>query len=130
MAELNLEHPCVRHRCHRCCVDTEMTLTSEDVRRISSIGHRNFFFETEDGYVQLDNRDGNCIFLRAGLCTVYDHRPEGCTLYPLILDTDEWVVVLHDFCPHRDEFEFTEGQKKQLARLIERQEDERHHRQR
>jgi Fe-S-cluster containining protein len=101
-----------------------MTLTADDVRRISSLGRRDFYMEMEDGYLQLRNRDGHCIFLEGGHCVIYDHRPEGCTLYPMIVDVEDWTVIMHDYCLHRDEFRFTEKQEDQLLRLIEVQDDE------
>jgi Fe-S-cluster containining protein len=105
-----------------------MTLTVEDVRRLAAAGHRDFYFETEEGELQLDNRDGRCVFLKRGLCSAYELRPEGCTLYPLVLNLDDWTVDVHDFCPHVSEFMFTREQKEKVIRLIERQEDERRQR--
>ncbi len=124
MSELDTEHPCVRHSCHLCCIDTEMTLSASDVRRIGGLGYRDYYREV-DGYIQLRNRDGHCWFLEGGRCTIYDHRPEGCTLYPLVLNLDDGTVVLHDFCPHREEFRFSRRQKDQLGRLVQKQERER-----
>ena len=102
-----------------------MTLTADDIRRITGLGQRDYYYETEDGYLQLDNRDGRCVFLRRGFCSIYEHRPEGCTLYPLIVDVESWEVALHDFCPHMDEFRFSKQQKDRVRRLVRRQEEER-----
>ena len=82
-----------------------MTLTSDDVQRLTSLGFRRFYRENGAGDLQLVNVAGKCIFLEDGQCKVYDHRPEGCWLYPLVLDVDIDQPVLHDFCPYRDEFE-------------------------
>ena len=99
--------PCRDHACHLCCVNTRMTLTEADVERLRSTGARRFFRRNRDGVPQLVNRNGHCVFLVDGHCSVYEHRPEGCRLYPLILDLDLDQVVRDDFCPWRDEFEFT-----------------------
>jgi len=117
-------HPCLGHSCHRCCLGTEMTLTASDAERLRALGHEGFYRRTGDGYLQLVNVHGRCFFLRGGLCGVYDDRPEGCRLYPLILEMDSWDVVLHDFCPHRREFRFREEDRANLMALVERQERE------
>lgn len=100
-------NPCRAHDCHLCCVNTRMTLTEADVVRLRSTGARRFSRRNRDGIPQLVNRDGCCVFLVDGRCSVYEHRPEGCRLYPLILDLDLDQVVRDDFCPFADEFEFT-----------------------
>lgn len=84
-----------------------MTLTRADVDRLAGAGHRDFFVEHPDGSRTLRNVDGACIFLAGGACSAYPVRPEGCTLYPLILDLDEDCVVRDPFCPYRKEFLFT-----------------------
>ena len=66
------------------------------------------------GDLQLVNAGGRCIFLEEGLCSVHDHRPEGCELYPLILDLDEDQAVRHDFCPYTDEFDFGPEEEQRL----------------
>lgn len=86
-----------------------MTLTEADVAALRSTGARRFSRRNRDGVPQLVNRNGHCVFLVDGHCSVYEHRPEGCRLYPLILDLDLDEVVRDDFCPYADEFEFTAG---------------------
>jgi len=81
-----------------------MTLTEADVARLRALGYRGFYRVNRAGDLQLLNSGGSCIFLMDGLCVVHDHRPEGCELYPLILDGER--VVRHDFCPYADEFSF------------------------
>jgi Fe-S-cluster containining protein len=102
----NQKNPCLEHDCHECCVATTMTLTEEDVTRLTALGYRKFYRVNQAGDLQLVNAGGRCVFLEEGLCSAHDHRPEGCELYPLILDLDEDRVIRHDFCPHADEFQF------------------------
>jgi Fe-S-cluster containining protein len=71
------------------------------------VGRSGFSRLNEEGVPQLLNVHGHCVFLRDGRCAVYEHRPEGCRLYPLILDLETDEVVRDDFCPWREEFEFT-----------------------
>ncbi|MEM2193633.1 MAG: YkgJ family cysteine cluster protein [Candidatus Methanomethylicia archaeon] len=74
-------------KCGRCCENTEMILLREDIERIASLG-----FKTEDfvvynkGFHRLKNINGKCVFLnpKTRLCSIYDWRPKGCKLYPII----------------------------------------------
>ena len=117
-------NPCLRHGCHACCVGTMMTLTLEDVDRLAVRGHRGFYRVTADGAIQLINRRGRCVFLRGSECAVYDDRPEGCRLYPLILDRDLDRVVTDDFCPHVGEFEFGPDDEKRLRNSVATEDSE------
>ena len=101
-------------------MDTEMTLTNEDIRRIRDLGHEDFYFEN-DGYYQLKNVDGHCIFLKKGRCSIYSSRPEGCLHYPLMLNLDNDRVIVHDFCPHIEGFEMTDKDRKTLKALVHRE---------
>jgi Fe-S-cluster containining protein len=95
-----------------------MTLTVGDVERLASRGHREFFRQTPDGQLQLVNRRGRCVFLRGSVCAVYADRPEGCRLYPFILDRDLDRAVKDDFCPHAGEFDFGTADEERLRRSI------------
>jgi len=105
-----------------------MTLTEEDVARLTSLGFRRFYRENEVGDLQIVNVSGRCVFLEHGRCSVYDHRPEGCWLYPLVFDVDADEPMLHEFCPHRDEFEFGEQDIARLRASIETEDRERRER--
>jgi Fe-S-cluster containining protein len=125
MATVNRnENPCLEHDCHACCVATTMTLTEDDVSRLKSLGYRKFYRSNASGDLQLVNVGGRCIFLEGGLCAVHDHRPEGCELYPLILDLDADQPVRHDFCPYADEFEFTPEDEQRLRDSVAAEERE------
>jgi dCTP deaminase len=94
--------PCLKADCHECCVETEMPLTRRDVERLAASGHDAVgFTEVEDGFTFLANVDGTCFFLGSdGRCTEYGHRPEGCRLYPLVLDEDMTDFEMDHLCPH------------------------------
>jgi Fe-S-cluster containining protein len=80
-----------------------MPLTSKDIERISNSGKKDFYHSTSH---QLANIDGRCIFLtEEGECTIYDIRPEGCKLYPLIMSMPAREPILDEECPHIDEFD-------------------------
>jgi len=101
-----------------------MTLTNEDVRRISDLGYKNFYIY-KNGYLQLINVQGHCIFLKKDLCEINEDKPAGCKLYPLIMDIDTGEPFLHEFCPYHAEFKFTEEHANFLKELIEVEERER-----
>lgn len=118
-----MSSPCLSHNCSKCCYKTEMTLTNEDVSRIEGLGYKNFY-DYQEGYLILKNKNGHCIFLKRDLCSIYNSRPAGCRLYPLIMDLDTGEAILHDFCPYTDEFVFTGNDEERLAEIIELEEKE------
>jgi len=95
-----------------------MTLTEGDVARLETAGHREFFFVNDDHDLQLLNVDGHCVFLVNGLCSVHQDRPEGCRLYPLILDLSVDRVVLDAVCPWAKEFTFAQDDEARLRRSV------------
>ena len=48
----------------------------------------------------------------------HDDRPEGCRLYPLILDLSVDRVVLDAFCPWAKDFTFTQDDRVELRRSV------------
>ena len=107
--------PCFTHNCSKCCRETEMPLTKADIKLIENEGYDSelFTITLDDNSVRLANSPETraCVFLETnssdlhapGICKVWDVRPEGCRIYPLVLDEDE-NSFLDDLCPHRDEF--------------------------
>ncbi len=111
--------PCQRHRCTACCWHTEMPLTEEDLRRLQAAGHSGFS-RAVDGWQQLQLApQGHCVFLGQGGCTIYDDRPEGCRLYPVVFDPAVGAVLDED-CPYPEEFPMADAQREQVAALVER----------
>ena len=116
--------PCKGFKCSRCCTDTEMTLSLEDVERIEEMGHKGFF-KGVDGYLCLVNVDNICFFLKNGLCSIYEHRPLGCRLYPVIYDEEGECAILDDFCPHTEHFQVEDWKEGVLAKAIALEDKER-----
>jgi Fe-S-cluster containining protein len=101
-----------------CCYDTEMLLLREDIDRISGLGYDEQFFSTttSDGFVALKNsRMGRCVFHNGKECTIYENRPKGCKLYPIIFDEDTKLAVKDHLCPYRSEFNLSRSSKRQLS---------------
>jgi len=101
-----------------------MTLTEADVSRLEAAGFQDFFIVNDDHDLQFVNVDGHCIFLVDERCSVHDDRPEGCRLYPLILDLSVDRVVLDAFCPWAKEFTFTQDDRVQLRKSVAEEENE------
>jgi Fe-S-cluster containining protein len=101
-----------------------MSLTESDVRRLERAGHRDFHRLHDDGTLRLRNVDGHCVFLAGTRCEAYPDRPDGCALYPLIWFAEDGEAGLHDFCPHRLEFRFSQGDREWLRRSIRAEDDE------
>jgi Fe-S-cluster containining protein len=99
-----------------------MPLTEQDAARLTALGHEGFS-RLDDHWLLLRNERGTCVFLDGGQCRVYEHRPEGCRLYPLIWYEDEVGGAgpgMDELCPWRDEFARAPEQERALRRLVER----------
>jgi len=83
-----------------------MLLLDEDVRRIVGLGFKEQFFASgSDGYRVLKNSSaGRCVFHDGKQCTIYENRPEGCKLYPVVFDENLMLPMKDELCPYRDEF--------------------------
>ncbi|MBO8181948.1 MAG: YkgJ family cysteine cluster protein [Archaeoglobus sp.] len=113
---------CLAINCGKCCYDTEMPLTMEDVERILSLGFEvDDFSIVVDGVRRLRNVGGRCFFLENNRCTIYEHRPKGCRIYPLVLN-EKGEVVVDDVCPLKEEVEkeITEEFVKKVKQALEK----------
>ncbi len=90
--------------CGKCCYETEMPLTEEDIERIERLGFKREEFVVEvDGIPQLRNVGGKCFFLdESNRCRIYENRPIGCRIYPIVLDLESGRAVVDDICPKKD----------------------------
>jgi uncharacterized protein len=110
--------------CGVCCTETEMLLSKKDIKRLEKKGFSQNHFANYDkqGYAELKNRDGYCIFynLKNHRCSVYVDRPAGCRVYPVILD-EETGIILDSICDSRKTI--TQSEKKlkgkRVIRLLE-----------
>jgi len=96
-----------------------MPLIEDDIRRIEKLGFRRADFTVEvEGETRLRNVNKTCYFLREGRCVIYEDRPEGCRIYPLVYDVNISKFVYDTVCPHSIEFKVTREEKERLKRLI------------
>ncbi len=87
--------------CGKCCEETMMELSSEDVKRLEETGYRlEEFAVIDDGVTRLRNVDGCCYFYSRAdkRCRIYMKRPLGCYLYPVVFLADEGAIV-DELCP-------------------------------
>ena len=110
---------CKTLHCTTCCEHTNMLLTPKDLARIESLGYpaTNFSKPGPLG-IQLKNINGHCVFLRAGSCTIYEYRPTGCTIYPIVYDKDSGQAIVDDNCPRHLDFPLTVETRRRLRTLI------------
>ncbi|MCY3410554.1 MAG: YkgJ family cysteine cluster protein [Candidatus Heimdallarchaeota archaeon] len=118
--------------CYQCCLETEMIITEEEAEIIeerSGIEREEFLLpevETE-GFLQLKNVHSpimgmRCYFLNdKGKCSIREYAPQGCYLYPLILnvETDETMVDVD--CREHDWFKkqtFLASQARSIKQLV------------
>ncbi len=92
--------PCRLVPCEKCCYNTHMTLTKRDIERLEALGYRREDFAVcEGGSCRLRNVNGHCYFLEPGRgCKVYNARPLGCRLYPVVCVEAEGLAV-DALCP-------------------------------
>ena len=113
--------PCLRHGCVACCIETEMPLIEDDLKRIEKLGYKRVEFTLQvEGETRLSNRGKSCFFLKDGKCKIYYDRPEGCKIYPLVYDIDTHKFVYDSVCPHGTDFRVTHEDKERLKRLIKK----------
>jgi len=95
---------CSNFTCAKCCKDTEMLLSREDIARIQALGFSKdeFCFLDSNGFYKLQNIDGSCFFLKNNQCKIYSNRPQGCKFYPMIFDVDNNKAVCDNECPLKD----------------------------
>ena len=92
--------------CGKCCLDTEMILSQQEVdliinRLLNKSYTEYFIFKKNKGYYQLKNIEGHCVFfdLTSNYCKIYKYRPQGCRFYPLIYDFQSEECVFDKDCP-------------------------------
>ncbi len=104
-----------------------MLLSEEDICRITDLGYKqqDFCIQDADGWIRLKNEDELCFFHTGEHCTIYEHRPKGCQLYPIVycLESKE---AFHDLeCPQPTFFPLTQESKRQLFKLVDTLQKER-----
>lgn len=96
-----------------------MLLSNSDIQNIEYIAYkRNYFVRIKNGWFYLKNKDGRCVFHNGNKCIIYDNRPEGCKLYPLIFDEENKKAIVDKDCPYYKTFKFDKKDVNQLFTLV------------
>jgi len=106
-----------------------MELSSEDIRRLEKMGYcRRDFSILDDGVARLKNIEGLCYFYNPDekKCEVYEGRPLGCYLYPIVYLVGRGVII-DELCPMGQTIYGLELKRKGkiLRKLLELIDDER-----
>jgi Fe-S-cluster containining protein len=71
-------------RCCKCCSEMPIHLNDEDIERLYRLDG-DALFEKMDS-TELDNfLKTPCPYLKNGLCTIYEHRPAACKMFPFVV---------------------------------------------
>jgi hypothetical protein len=96
-----------------------MLLSYQDIENLTRLGYdRTFFVEERNGWLQLKNLQGLCVFQTGGSCRIYKDRPKGCTLYPVVYDNDDHRAILDQECPQKHWFSLGKNKIRTLNALV------------
>jgi uncharacterized protein len=97
-----------------------MLLLEEDIQRITSLGYEErYFAANSQGFKVLKNsREGRCVFHDGTQCTIYENRPRGCKLYPIIFSEDSMSAVKDHLCPYKEEFKVSAKATRELSSYV------------
>ena len=88
--------------CEKCCEETEMELSIQDIKRLEEAGYNReeFTVADKDAVIRLKNTGKWCYFYTHAekRCRVYKDRPLGCYLYPVVYLIGEGIII-HELCP-------------------------------
>jgi Fe-S-cluster containining protein len=94
-----------------------MPLLEIDIENIKELGFDEHSFIVERrGIKYLKNKKGKCFFLTEK-CSIYNKRPEGCKLYPVIFDSTTENIILDRLCPHYNHFRVTFKKSLRMTKL-------------
>jgi Fe-S-cluster containining protein len=103
-----------------------MLLTNSDIKRIQNQGYdTRFFIQEQDHWFILKNHQHRCVFHDKTQCTIYEHKPAGCTLYPIVFNKDHNQPIFDNECPSKTSFQMTETAKQNIICLVSTLEKER-----
>lgn len=110
---------CIQKKCIKCCLETSMLLSNSDIQNIENIGYKKKnFVRINNRWFYLKNKNGRCVFHNGKKCMIYDNRPEGCKLYPLIFDEEHKKAIVDKDCPYDKIFKFNKKDVNQLFSLV------------
>lgn len=85
--------------CGNCCRLRFIHLTKEDIERIQSSGHKDFYDKVGGEYMMKRNK-GRCVFIgKDDSCSIYELRPEVCRKFPFYTAMGVTYCRAVSFCP-------------------------------
>ena len=104
-----------------------MALTHQDISRITKTGYQpSRFIIHKEGEWRLATQQerGPCVFLEDKKCQIYENRPTGCRIYPLVFNETWKQAVIDSLCPFSNEFHITDVDRENLFTLIKQLDNE------
>lgn len=89
-------------QCANCCRSLDVYLTESDAQRLAGgihvpVSEISTCYIDRDSATAVDEwgkfRAHPCTFLQGKLCSVYEHRPESCRLYPAFTPDFRWTLA-------------------------------------
>ena len=103
-----------------------MVLSKDDILRITALGyHQNFFIRNHNGWLELKNAKGRCVFHSGKECMIYDSRPQGCRFYPVVFHKTDNNILFDTECPHTTYFKLSPSIQEELRFFVQLLEEER-----
>ena len=105
-----------------------MLVSKEDTEKLERVGfdQEDFTITDRDGLTKLRNVGEWCYFYdpEEKKCRVYEYKPLGCYLYPVVYAVDEGVVI-DELCPRGETISEDELRRKGnvLIKLLKRLQD-------
>ncbi len=100
-----------------------MLLSQTDIELLTRIGYaeNDFVRNDREGFAKLRNRHGHCFFYdpEEHSCRVYESKPSGCSIYPVVYSIEEGIVV-DGLCQAKDTISASEMRCKgtRLVKLL------------
>lgn len=86
-------------KCGNCCRLRFIHLTQDDIERIQSQGHRDFYDDIGREHMMKRSK-GRCVFIgRDDSCSIYELRPEVCRKFPFFKTFGLTYCRAASYCP-------------------------------
>ena len=86
-------------QCGNCCRLRFIELNKEDIERIKSAGHKDFYDKIKNEFMLKRNK-GRCVFLNNNdSCSIYEIRPQVCRDFPFFKTFGLTYCQTGSYCP-------------------------------
>ncbi len=78
-----------------CCTLGGVVATQNEVDAIIKLGYPNHFIQlSKDVYGIEWGKDGSCVYLKDGTCSIYSVRPLGCRVFPVVQTRNHEIILI------------------------------------